>query len=292
MSDGESLRSLAWVGTDENAALHPLTGKCVLLLRPEAQTPDPTKGDAATAEIFRGLGADVTQIALSKLGPPTDGARFARARADAAKGAYDWVLFTSAHGVARFFSALHEEGATLPQGVQVGCIGPATASALAPFGVEPALVASESHGEGLSSDVAERLRGERKRILLARAEVARAVLPESLRAAGHDVDDVGVYRSELARERGGQLKAWLAEPSGPSPRIVVFSSPSSVDAFLGLSGHAGHAGHAGQTSGLLYASIGPVTTARCRERGLEVRVEANPSTFPALAVALSRHFTG
>ena len=284
MSDLPWPRSLGLVDTSENASLF---GKRVLLLRPEAQVKDSAQDDAATADIFRARGADVTQIALAKLGPPTDMARFSLARSEAAKGAYDWVLFTSVHGVARFLTALRDDGAALPMQTQVGCIGPATAAALAPFGIEPSLVASESHGEGLSTEVGHRLSGGKKRILLARAEVARPVLPDFLRASGHVVDDVGVYRSELASERAPELQAWLADASGRES-IVVFSSPSSVDAFLGLSGAA----LSGATMRLLYASIGPVTTARCRDRGLDVRLEAKPSTFSALAEALGHHFTG
>ena len=258
----------------------------MLLLRPEAQVLDLEQNDASTADIFRALGADVTQIALMKLGPPTDDVRFTEAREQSARGAYDWVLFTSAHGASRFLSALRDDGASLPSHTQVGCIGPATAKALVPFGIEPSLVASESHGEGLSSEVVLRLRGEGRRILLARAEVARPILPDSLRAAGHEVDDVGVYRSVLAPERTAELQAWLekAAASGAGDSVVVFSSPSSVDAFLGLSN--------GVSGGLLYASIGPVTTARCVERGVEVKVEAKPSTFSGLGVALSDYFTG
>jgi uroporphyrinogen III methyltransferase/synthase len=112
-------------------------------------------------------------------------------------------------------------------------------------------------------------------VLLARAEVARDVLPERLAAAGYEVDVLAVYRTrpaapspaELARVREGEVDA------------VTFTSSSTVTNFCDLAGTL-------PDPGPLVVSIGPVTSATARERGLSVAREAEPHTIDGLVVAL------
>ncbi|MFO0663854.1 MAG: uroporphyrinogen-III synthase [Polyangiaceae bacterium] len=268
-----------------------LSGKRVLLLRPEAQDVFEPGQDPPARHFFEERGAEVTQIALATLGPPSDPSRVEEARQRVKAGHYDWLVFTSAHGVAAFLG--RDFSTDDFADTRIACVGPATAAALTRKGRMPDLVAppSRTHGEGLAEEMREQLGDGNARILLARAEVAREELPKMLREAGHHVEDVAVYRSERADARGPDLVRWLnaARSSGAVTRkeaIVVFSSPNSVDAFLDLAGLSSDG--AGPYAGLVMASIGPATSARCRERGLAVDVEAKPSTFSALAEALEK----
>ena len=112
------------------------------------------------------------------------------------------------------------------------------------------------------------------RVLLARAEVARDVLPEGLAERGYDVDVLAVYRTvpaapdpaDLARVRGGEVDA------------ITFTSSSTVTNFCDLVG-------ALPDPQPLVVSIGPVTSATARERGLRVDVEADPHTIDGLVDA-------
>jgi uroporphyrinogen-III synthase len=112
-------------------------------------------------------------------------------------------------------------------------------------------------------------------VLLARAEVARDVLPEGLAARGYAVDVLPVYRTvpaapaaeDLDRVRRGAVDA------------ITFTSSSTVTNFCDLVG-------APPEPQPLVVSIGPVTSATARERGLRVDIEADPHTLAGLVAAL------
>lgn len=149
---------------------------------------------------------------------------------------YDWVVLTSRHGVEQLLRRL--EG-PLPL---VAAVGPGTAAALRERGVEPALVASRSTQEGL---VAE-LPSPPGRVLFVGAEDARDVLVRELGA-----DFVPLYRT-----------AELRPASFPDADLVVLASASAARALAALGSH------------LPCVSIGPVTSAEARDRGLRILAEA------------------
>lgn len=106
---------------------------------------------------------------------------------------------------------------------------------------------------------------------MARAEGARDVVPDALRAAGTEVDVVALYRT-------------LPEPLDPRARAAAlgadwatFTSASSVRFF-----HAA----AGTLDGPRLASIGPVTSAALRELGYEPDLEATDHTPDGLVATL------
>jgi uroporphyrinogen-III synthase len=150
--------------------------------------------------------------------------------------AYDWLLLTSRNGVEALFARL--EG-PLPQ---VAVVGSGTAEALRTHGVEPDLVAATSTQEGLAAEL-PRPAG---RVLFAGAEDARDVLVRELGG-----DFVPLYRTvELRPERF------------PQADLVVLASASAAGSFAGLG------------LDLPCVSIGPVTSAEARARGLRVVAEA------------------
>ena len=186
---------------------------------------------------------------------------------------YGWLVFTSANGVAHFFDrALAAKGldARALAGLRIAAIGPGTAAALSEHGVQcdllPERFVAESLLDAFPAPVAP---GER--VLLARAESARDVLPEGLTAAGYDVDVLPVYRTDMAtlpaaaldRVRTGAVDA------------VTFTSSSTVANFCDLVGPLPEPGPA-------IVSIGPVTSATAVARGLTVTAEADPHTIDAL----------
>jgi uroporphyrinogen-III synthase len=149
---------------------------------------------------------------------------------------YDWLLLTSRNGVEALFARL--EG-PLPR---VAVVGRGTAEALREHGVEPDLVAATSTQEGLAAELPE----PRGRVLFAGAEDARDVLVRELGA-----DFVPLYRT-----------VELRPASFPDADLVVLASASAARSFAGL--------------GLdrSCVSIGPVTSAAARARGLRVVAEA------------------
>ena len=108
------------------------------------------------------------------------------------------------------------------------------------------------------------------RVLLPQAADARPVLAEGLRAKGWEVDAVAVYRTVPGEPSARVLAATVDADA------VTFTSSSTVTGYLTLGGSVPP----------VIASIGPITTATAEELGIEVTVEADPSTVDGLVDAL------
>jgi uroporphyrinogen-III synthase len=109
-------------------------------------------------------------------------------------------------------------------------------------------------------------------VLLARAEVARDVLPDGLRARGWDVEVVDAYRTVPATLTEAQRQAVAGAD------VVTFTSSSTVERFLDALGDG--------AVPPVVACIGPVTAATARDRGLAVDIEAEVHTVDGLVAAL------
>lgn len=239
----------------------PLFGRTVVVTRAREQA------SSLRAQLEE-LGAEVIElpsIAIEAL--PLDRARLE---------GVTWLVFTSANGVAGYFErALADHGldARALGAVRVAAIGPGTAAALAERGITADLVPERFVAESLLEAFPPALVGDR--VVLARAEQARDVLPEGLERLGYEVEVLPVYRtavatpdpSDLERVRAGKVDA------------LTFTSSSTVANFMTLVGPP-------PEPAPLVVSIGPVTSATAREQGLAVDAEADPHTIAGLVTAL------
>jgi uroporphyrinogen-III synthase len=116
-----------------------------------------------------------------------------------------------------------------------------------------------------------------KRILLARAAVARDTLPQGLRARRAVVDVVTAYRTVSPEGLGDRAHAILSDTHRPD--WITFTSSSTVRNFVEAAGVEA-------LKGMSIASIGPVTSATIREAGLEVAVEATQFDEDGLVKAI------
>jgi uroporphyrinogen III methyltransferase/synthase len=110
---------------------------------------------------------------------------------------YAWLVFTSANGVDAFFDrGLAPAGldARAFGGRRVAAIGPGTSEALARRGIHADLVPARFVAESLLAEFPDPERAG-DRVLIARAESARDVLPQGLTAGGYTVAVLGVYRT-------------------------------------------------------------------------------------------------
>jgi uroporphyrinogen III methyltransferase / synthase len=116
---------------------------------------------------------------------------------------------------------------------------------------------------------------EGRPVLVARAEEARDVLPDALRARGAEVDVVPLYET-VAEPLGDEERAALARASD-----VTFTASSTVRFLMqALDGEL--------PPGPRVVSIGPVTSATAREHGLTVDLEADRHDLDGLVEALLR----
>ena len=159
-----------------------------------------------------------------------------KARDRAARSPYDWVLFTSANGVDRFFAALERPGrdARAFGGAKIGVIGPGTAAALssAAASARTSLRRSSWAKGSLARSSAPARCGS---VLIPRALVARDALPDALRAAGATVDVVPVYQTIAAslKERAELVAALRNERAID---VALFTSSSTVTEVVDLLG--------------------------------------------------------
>ena len=106
---------------------------------------------------------------------------------------YDWLVLTSVNGV----EALWERLTTLHltkrelRHLQVAAIGPATKKAIEDRGLKVQVVPEHYVAESVVDSLRNKVKG--KRVLLARAKIARDVIPRELRKLGAKVDVVEAY---------------------------------------------------------------------------------------------------
>ena len=183
------------------------------------------------------------------------------------------MVLTSPNGVRVLFERLAQAGldSRALAGATVAVIGPGTAAALERHGVTPDVVPERFVAEGLAEALGEL--PNFRRALVARAAEARDVLPEALRDRGAEVEVLALYETVIEPLSAEQLDAVRGAD------YVTFTSSSTVKFFTQAAGD-------GLGSATRIVSIGPVTTATLRERGLEPDVEATRHDIDGLVEAL------
>ena len=242
----------------------PLFGRRVVVTRTRQQA-------SALSVALRDAGAEPIEVPVIHIEGPSDGGA-ALHDALGRLHTYDWVIVTSPNGAERLRRALDELGldARALGSARVAAIGPATAAELRGAGVRADLVPERFVAEELLEALAGTERAGRA--LLARAEVARDVLPDGLRERGWEVDVVDAYRTVPAAVTDEQRTAVRTAD------VITFTSSSTVDRFVEAVGVA--------SVPPVVACIGPITSATAREHGLHVDVEAEVHTVEGLVAAL------
>lgn len=251
----------------------PLSGKRIVVTRTRTQA-------GALTEQLRGLGADVIELPSIRIEPPTDLRAFAELVQDA--HAYDWIVFTSPNGVNAFFELFYKlyDDAREIGGARIAAIGPATAQRIKDFHLHVDLQPEEFVAESLVRAFREQGDVENLRILVARAEKARDLLPKELSALGAIVDEGFAYRTvPETRDDIGARRRLIEEGAD----LITFTSSSTVENFLALG--------LPWPAQMQVASIGPITSKTARDRGLEVAVEARQHDIPGLVASVVKFFS-
>jgi uroporphyrinogen-III synthase len=285
----------------------PLGGLRVLVGRARHQA-------SALSAGLQGLGAEVIEIPFIEIRPSRSYAKVDAALKRAAE--YSWLVLTSVNGVDAFAARMRDLriGAGLKH-LQIAAIGPATRAAIEALGLKVAVIPERYVAEAVVDSLRGKVKG--KRVLLARAKVARDVIPRELRKLGATVDVVEAYETVVPARSGKRLHALMTNLK-QRPEIVCFTSSSTVRNFVELligtpntqvatrpsagsgkmsanspalqrpgktragSSPVGTADLSKLLDGIQLASIGPITSATLRELGLPVHIEAEEYTIPGL----------
>lgn len=203
---------------------------------------------------------------------------------------YDWLILTSVNGVEAVWERLSKLGldGRKPTRLKIAAIGPATKRAIEDRGFKVHIVPKKYVAESVVESLRGRVNG--KRVLLARAKVARDVIPQELRKAGAHVDVVEAYETVIPKSGRARLKAVL-ESKNRHPHIIAFTSSSTVKNFaallkLNLKVRNSQKKALREFDNICSASIGPITSGSLRELGFEVHIEASEYTIHGLVAAI------
>ena len=249
----------------------PLTGFRIIVGRARHQA-------GALSSGLRGLGAEVTEIPFIEIRKPRSYKPLDAALKNLHQ--YDWLILTSVNGVEALWQRLNKLRLTKRQlkHLKIAAIGPATRKAIEKHGLKvnvvPEEYVAESVVEALRNEVAGKL------VLLARARVARDVIPRELRKLGAEVDVVEAYETVIppSSRYAACDDSERFETSSRRDRVYKFVNGQK----LRRTARKKSAAH-----GICLASIGPVTSSTLRDLGLPVDVEATEYTIPGLIKALS-----
>jgi uroporphyrinogen III methyltransferase / synthase len=252
----------------------PLFGRGIVITRPEKQADD-------LARLLIKEGANPIHFPTIKIVPPPDWRELDAAIKNLED--YDWLIFTSANGVAFFFERLFAKNKDIRdlKGVKICCIGPATAQHVESKGIRVDLVPDKFISEGIMESFSGiNLRG--KKILIARAAKARDVLPEGLKKLGAKVDVVTAYVTVNSEKKKNDLETLFKENQ---VEVITFTSSSTVNNFVKIMGS-----NFNLPKSVKIACIGPVTEAAAARAGFSVDIHQEEYTMEGLVQALIDYY--
>lgn len=254
----------------------PLFGKSVLVTRASEQAP-------RFVRLLEEKGARVIEFPVIEIASPRSYKALDKA-IDTLSG-YDWMVFTSVNGVARFFErlAFHDLDLRELHGIRIAAIGEVTAREIEKRGIKVELLPGDFRAEGLIELFkSENLNG--KRILIPRAREARDILPLTLGEMGAQVDVVTAYESRMPGKRKTEkIKKML---STGEIDVITFTSSSTVRNFFAAAGTFKPA-----SGKPLFACIGPITEKTLSEAGYETDIVPAEYTVEKLTDAIAFYFT-
>jgi len=268
----------------------PLFGQRILVTREHSEGFEPLEE----------LGAEIIEFRTIEIVPPEDWTELDRA-IDRIEH-YNWLILTSGNGVKFFFNRLFEKGRDIRQlkGINICAVGAKTEAAINKYGIKVDLVPEEFNAEGLISAIIQKCTEDQKikrskvqkekasellrsgtsllkgkKFLLARAEVAREILPEKIKELGGEIDVVTAYRAVKPEIHGKRIKRFLKEGK---ITIATFTSAATFNNFLDIAGEDSDS----MLKDVAIAVIGPVTAKAVEKAGLKVSIMPKEATIEAM----------
>jgi len=182
-----------------------------------------------------------------------------------------WLVLASPRAPDRFVAQARVRGAVRLLTLPTAAVGDGTGEAASAAGLDLQLVGPGT-GAGLAEQLLDRL-GPGAPVVFACGHDRRPELPSALRAAGHPVLPVEVYRMRQTPVRE------LPPLRGPRIDAVVLTSPRAARFYL--------EGVGGQPLPCDHVAMGPTTRDAAAALGITCRIPPEP-TIPSLAEELCR----
>ncbi|MGC1360042.1 MAG: uroporphyrinogen-III synthase [Silvibacterium sp.] len=255
-----------------NAKL-PLAGKRILVTRARHQA------GLLSTELIK-LGADAIEIPAIEILPPASFEQLDAALRNLSQ--YQWLIVTSANTARAIWDrseALKLTPASFSH-LKIAAVGASTARALK----EAGLLASVRPKEYVAESLLDALEDQTKNacVLIARAAIARDIIPEVLTQRGAHVDVAEAYRTVIPEGSVEKIAELLEKRA---PEAATFTSSSTVTNFFRL---LRAAGYDRQPEEMLAVSIGPITSETLRDHNWEPAAEADPHDIAGLVAATIR----
>lgn len=196
---------------------------------------------------------------------------------------YDWVVFTSPNGARLFFKKFFEKFSDLRciGGVRIACIGAATAREVERYHLAVDLIPETAVAENLADALLATETLDSRTVLVVTGNRNRDVLVRKLEDEGRAIVDIlPVYRNEPT-DLSDEPDAKSFREKGAD--AILFTSASTVENFVTQSGQLQLAKGARRPKAI---SMGPITSAAMKEKGVPVDAEAKEQTLDALVAAV------
>lgn len=255
----------------------PLLGKRIVVTRNREQAGE-------LREKLETLGAEVLEIPLVTITadphPETADEVFAEF------WSYDWMVFSSANGVRYFFEEFYRRFPDIRAlgGVRLAAIGKATAREIESHRLAVELVAETSTAEGLAEALVATGSLDSAKVLVVTGNRNRKVLVNKLHEAQAIVDELPVYKTELAELAENPV---VADFRRYGAELMVFTSSSAVSSFVKQLGALKLEPNAVPPKA---ASLGPITSRKLQSHGIPVVVEAPEQTLDSLVAKIVDYF--
>lgn len=255
----------------------PLFGRRIVVTRNREQA-------GALREKLEGLGAEVLEIPLVQIfedrHPETANDVFAEF------WSYEWIVFSSANGVRYFFEEFFRRFSDIRSigGIRFAAIGAATAREIESHRIAVELVAETSTAEGLAEALIATESLDNAKVLVVTGNRNRKVLVKKLQEAMAIVDELPVYKTELAELGENPVVAAFREHGAD---LIAFTSSSAVSSFVAQARSLKLAPNAISPKA---ASLGPVTSQKLQAQGISVAVEAAEQNLDALVQKIGEYF--
>ncbi|MBF0518805.1 MAG: uroporphyrinogen-III C-methyltransferase [Nitrospirae bacterium] len=249
--------------------IRPLFGERILITRPYS----------AEYEPLESLGAEIFEFPTIKIVPPKSFDELDAAIDNVES--YDWLIFTSASGIDYFIKRLLEKSHDIRdlKGIGICAIGIKTKEAVEKYGMRVDEMPDEFNAEGLIKLFESKNGIEGKRFLLPRAEKAREVFPERVRALGGYIDTPVTYWAINQIPHIKRLERFLRE------RRITTATFTSAATFTNLLDSVSSS-LTELLSGVTIAVIGPVTKKAIEKHGLKVDIMPERATIADMVSAI------